>query len=461
MYYIVNQDKQIIAADADFLSLLNMDSLQELFVQVASEKISFEETGIHTLEINTGSNTLALNKSSYLLTTLVGDLLLNEVSEPEEAKKETKEEGSPITGFDTLPDEEIITLIETGEEPKEEPEKETIGGEAVEDIIGLVEPEEEEEKTVEEIIKLSEPAEEEKATEDLIELVESEEEKEEEEEQINLLGNEAREEEYKVLVDEEDTVNLLPDIEPEHLKPQENITVDTESISKILGISEEDYIAFLNEFIDKAVEEEDVVRKIGSPEHQKAITSLHKLSQMLHLTVLSDILDKAIAQIDENKIEEFYQLLSNLTFLAKENKSVSETKEAKEEIYNNEICQLNLNEVKPIHFDFQPQQASEDLGLPLELIIEFTHDFIAQAHEEEETFYNACKKGDIDTIHRTAHKLKGVASNLRIVPLAETLEELQFSEDTSRFEPLLKKYWGQFLTLENLMDTISNQKGGK
>jgi len=437
MYYIVNQDKQIIAADADFLSLLNLDSLQELFVQTASEKISFEERGAHTLEINMGSGTFILNKESYPLTTLVGDLLLYEVSEAEEVKEETEEKESSITGFDTLPDEEMISLMETEEKPEEEPEEETIAGERAEDTIGLAEPEEEEEKEID-FLK-TETA----------------------EEELPVTPKEP-EEEYKIITEEEDTINLLPDEELTHPELREAISIDAEAISKTLGISKEDYTEFLNEFIDKAIEEEKAVRDIDSPEHQKAVTSLHKLSQMLHLTTLSDILEKAIAGTGEEKaIEDFYHTLSSLTAFAENDEALSEAAEIEEETYAKAICQLSLDDVKPIHFDFQPQQASEELGLPLELIIEFTHDFITQAHEEKKTFYDACQQGDIDTIHRTAHKLKGVASNLRIVPLAETLEELQFSEDTSRFEPLLKKYWGQFLTLENLMNTISNQKGGK
>jgi HPt (histidine-containing phosphotransfer) domain-containing protein len=135
--------------------------------------------------------------------------------------------------------------------------------------------------------------------------------------------------------------------------------------------------------------------------------------------------------------------------------------EPEEETYENQICDLVLEDIKPIHFDFQLEEASKDLSLPVDLIEEFVNDFIAQAHEEKKNFIDLCKKGDIDEIHRLGHKLKGVASNLRINPLADTLEEIQFSEDRSRFEPLLKKYWGQFLAFEIYMKNISHQAGGK
>ena len=436
MYYIVNQDKQIIAADADFLSLLNMESLQELFTKTASGQISFDETGMHTLEIHRESDTLTLDRNSHPITTLMGDLLLYEVSEPEEAEEEKDED-----------------LVEFGKEAEEEK------------VAFLKTEEESEPKTAEEVIEPAEPEDEEKI--DFLKTEISEEEESllqpREPEEEDFVKSE---EEYTVVEEEKDTINLLPDEEIEQLKPKEgtaeSLVIDAETISKTLGISKEDYTEFLNEFIDKAIEEEEAVKDSGNPNHQKAVTSLYKLSQMLHLTALSDILEKVSAQTGKGEkklVEEFYHALSNLTTYS--NEPIPETAKPEEVSYGKEICHLALDEVKPIHFDFQPKQASEDLGLPIELIIEFTHDFIVQAHEAEETFFDACKKGDIDTIHRTAHKLKGVASNLRIVPLAETLEELQFCEDTSRFEPLLKKYWGQFLTLENLMRILSDKREGE
>ncbi len=480
MYYIVNQDKQIVAADADFLSLLNIQSLQELFTQVASGQINFNEADDQTLEVSTASGTLTLDRSSHPLSTLMGDLLLCNVSEPAEEEKHDEEKGEEPIAFDAEAEEEKIpfSIEEKPEAKVSEPAAVEEKAKEIEDLIKPDTETEAEEDTVA-FLKTTEENESEIA-EKTPEAPEAKEEetidflKMETEEEENLTLPQEREEEdlgkndeeYKVVEEETDTINLLPDEEIDHLKPEEiaaeDLVVDAEAISQTLGISKEDYTQFLNEFIDKAIEEEEAVKNVDNPDHEKAVSSLYKLSQMLHLTALSDILKSVTGQTgkgEEKSIEIFYHALSNMTTYAET--SAPETPEPEETSYAKEICHLSLEGVKPIHFDFQPQQASEDLGLPLELIIEFTHDFIVQAHEAEEIFFDACKKGDIDTIHRTAHKLKGVASNLRIVPLAETLEELQFCEDTSRFEPLLKKYWGQFLALENLMDILSDKKGGE
>ncbi len=420
MYYIVNLDNQVVAADSDFLSLLKIDHLQELFTRLINGELKLNEIGSNTLEIVTDIETITLTRNKYALSTLMGDLHLIELSRIEEAAP------AAIDLTETT-DDEVKFIIDDKEDDfvtfDIKPEKET-------------------------------------DTEEEIDLIPDEEETEEE---INLLPDE----ESHFLKPAEETVSKkeepAEEIEEETLSlSDESVFVDTEKISKILGISKEDYSGFLDEFIDKAIDQEEAVKDTGSAEHQKAALSLHKLAQMLHLTALSDILEKAektSGKKEKQAIEAFYHALSNLTTHAAKSNDI--VLEPREETYENQICDLVLEDVKPIHFDFQLEAASKDLSLPVDLIEEFVNDFIAQAHEEKEKFIDLCKKGDIDEIHRLGHKLKGVASNLRINPLADTLEEIQFCEDRSRFEPLLKKYWGQFLAFELYMNSITNQEGGK
>ena len=252
--------------------------------------------------------------------------------------------------------------------------------------------------------------------------------------------------------------NFLKTEEKILLPSEESITVDTEALSKILGISKEDYGEFLDEFIEKAKQNESVIRDKNNPKHHKEITSLIKLAQMLHLTALADLLknvSKASADEENRDIESFYRALSHLTITT----APEIEKEEEEEVHAEALCSLNLENIKPIHFDFQIEQAATDLGLPVSLIREFVDDFIVQARDEKETFVKACQRGDIDTVHKTGHKLKGAASNLRINPLAATLEEIQFCEERSRLEPLLKKYWGQFLAFELFMQKSPHKQG--
>jgi len=236
----------------------------------------------------------------------------------------------------------------------------------------------------------------------------------------------------------------------------------------------------LEEAGEKKPELEEELRNKSGDIQEKAIINLYKLSQMLHLPVIGKILEEAAETTEEERkirVETFYDALGSLTTYSVPGETavaapaqetgteealsppvpqVEEKEEKAAELPEKSICILELDHIKPIHFDFRLEEAAEDLSLPVNLIEEFVNDFIEQAHAEKQTFIDACRSGDITTIQKTGHKLKGAASNLRIKPLAETLEEIQFCEDKSRFEDLLKKYWGQFRAFELFMKSKSH-----
>ena len=117
---------------------------------------------------------------------------------------------------------------------------------------------------------------------------------------------------------------------------------------------------------------------------------------------------------------------------------------------------LDLSDVKPIHFDFQLEEAANDLSLPVELIEEFVNDFIDQAREETEKMLQCYEEGDLDAIQKIGHLLKGTSSNLRIKPLADTLYKIQFCEDSNHLEHFIRDYWGHFLSFEIQIHAISH-----
>lgn len=86
---------------------------------------------------------------------------------------------------------------------------------------------------------------------------------------------------------------------------------------------------------------------------------------------------------------------------------------------------------KALHSDYvyNPQIASDELGLPLDLIEEFIEDFINQAKEFKPNLYNALDEGDIDNVKILSHKLKGVAANLRIEDALEVLTTINTTSD--------------------------------
>jgi len=83
---------------------------------------------------------------------------------------------------------------------------------------------------------------------------------------------------------------------------------------------------------------------------------------------------------------------------------------------------------------YDPSIASQELGLPLDLIEEFMGDFIAQAMEFKEQLYTAHSQGDTDKVKALSHKLKGVAANLRIEDAFEVLSIINTSDDVNEIK---------------------------
>jgi len=116
---------------------------------------------------------------------------------------------------------------------------------------------------------------------------------------------------------------------------------------------------------------------------------------------------------------------------------------------------IDIDAIKPIQFEFSSQTAANELGLPKELVDEFVTDFIQQAYENIPVFQNAYKDKDLEKINKTAHLLKGAASNLHIVPLAKTMEEMQYSETFDNIPTLFRQFIGQLKMLEGYISKLN------
>ena len=297
--------------------------------------------------------------------------------------------------------------------------------------------------------------------------------------------------------EEEDLLNPIAD-EPKEIEAIPLI-IDIAEFSQLIGISEDDYSIFLNEYIDTAVSLENDLKSLEVSTKDNAINTLAQLSDVLHLKPIKDILENVKstdADISNQSIQQLYITLSNITFNKSEatieTPSLEIEKEpeveiapevvepivqtpqesevvappAVEEIVPEEeiapvieeskgFGTIDLSDVMPIHFDFQLEAAAGELSLPVELIEEFVVDFIEQAHEETDKMLEAYTKGDLDAIQKLGHLLKGTSSNLRINPLADTLYKIQFCEDSSQLEDLIKDYWAHFISFEKKISLIT------
>lgn len=115
---------------------------------------------------------------------------------------------------------------------------------------------------------------------------------------------------------------------------------------------------------------------------------------------------------------------------------------------------IDLSKVKPLPFDFILEESAKELSLPNDIVKEFIKDFIEQCNADTNKIIDKYEEGNIEKVKKLAHSLKGVASNLYIMPLANSLLDLQNNDDLSEVKSLVEKYWGQFLYLENIMKNI-------
>jgi len=437
MYFILNETNQIIAADADLLKKCGLTHIDQLNLNVALGNTKFDLNSENNLVITADENDTAYPVSKISLSSMLGHLTLVEIKESEEATTDAltsimEEQPEPIgeSSISSDLDMELFTI---------EPES---------DEIGLVtEPTEEDDI----LFDLDLGKEEETAVESI--------------EEIDT-----------ATADETDILDLdlfikkeeVPATEP-YIDETAEILIDVKNISQRMGISEEDYNTFLNEYIDTALELENDLRGPDMQKRSDAVGTLSHLSDLLQLPMMSDMISKIHTKEEEERkkiIESFYSALSRITTsqsLEKEpemelftiEETIKEEPEPTAETSESGFGSISLEGIKPIHFDFRLEEAANDLSLPIDLIEEFVRDFIEQAHIETEKMLKAYEKGDLETIQKIGHLLKGASSNLRINPLSDTLYKIQFCEDFSQLEAYIKDYWAHFLSFEIQINALA------
>ncbi len=416
MYYIVNHTQHIIAADSSLLKLLSVENIDALYTKIALGDITFTPSDEQVM-ISTVNGTESYQTQSHILSGMLGDITLVEIYPSgedvikEDVIKDVVE--NTIEEKISIIDDEPITFSDyTKEEVEVEEEKISFDDDKPFDLLSDVE-EVAAEETVEETVE-----------------------------------EESEEDSSSIVIDE--------DTSP--------IVVDIDRISQEIGISTEDYNNFLNEYIDTALTLEKDLESAEEKKRTHAIGTLSHLSNVLHLPVITKIIEQIKDSSSEEQnvfVKSLYATLARLT-TTQTDTSEKETESPAEDITHTDITTesfgtIDLSDVKPIHFDFQMEAAANDLSLPRELIEEFVNDFIEQAHIETKKMLELYEKGDLDAIQKIGHLLKGTASNLRINPLADTLYEIQFCEDSSKLENLIKEYWGHFLAFETQINLSSNK----
>jgi HPt (histidine-containing phosphotransfer) domain-containing protein len=173
-------------------------------------------------------------------------------------------------------------------------------------------------------------------------------------------------------------------------------------------------------------------------------------SDSLNPNIVKDIYESNLPAIDlsldeEIEIEEVRTDKPELSDIFNEPVKNEVVKEEKTEaISKAEVAGPYANYV------FNPKIASEELGLPIDLVEEFIQDFIAQAKSFKKELYNSVKAGELDNVKIQSHKLKGVAANLRVENALDALTMINSSNDPDEIEKTLDKFY-------EMIDKLSNK----
>jgi HPt (histidine-containing phosphotransfer) domain-containing protein len=419
---------------------------------------------------------------------------------PEEEEKEssvTESAEAPQRSIESE-EEELLPLLEetpSEEEPSETETQEISSQEeaptsAEEDSFELHTPTEERELSIEEeesSLKLM-PEEEESSTGTQESPLELQVTTEEEEPSLELL----EEETAPLELEDESPVPPISEKAPTPKKPewetiQEEFNPDIEANASRLNLDSEEYRNLVQDLGQDIEQMRSKLLSDDFEERHEAIAVLKDAILLLQLSPLDrllslleearmedrlpivDTLDRLLQSLTESptqgekvprSFQEVAKKISTTSTITKEPELPAEEIEEKEEP-TPEISkpQSNIDEflkgVEPIPISFSLHVAAEELSLPEDLVQEFVTDFANQGHEYLPVLIEAYEEKDLDKLQKTAHMLKGAASNLRVEAMVENLYELQFDNDIERAPDRIRKFAGQLMSLDNFLKQLN------
>ena len=206
---------------------------------------------------------------------------------------------------------------------------------------------------------------------------------------------------------------------------------------------------------------DDILQK-PTPTHHKPIVEpeyttiepVHETEQILTPEIEETLVQDILPPEDEsNNIDEFIpQVQENVQENVQEVPAVEDVYDTNDIKLDIDLEEEPLESVTPpskVHkkekfnngYIYNPEVASKELGLPLDLIEEFIQDFIAQAGDFKPELYASLNDGDIDNVKTLSHKLKGVAANLRIEDAFEVLALINTTPDISVIQTNLDLFY--------------------
>ena len=447
-----------------------------------------------------------ISEADDLLGMLDDELSLTDIKIDEEGEEDKKTE---LDNIDIIPLADETDSESVVEENKEESEIDT----GLDDILGLME---DSETTEEEPVEKSGLSE---LEEDIIPLAEDVESEEESGNESLEIPETPTHTENEISAIEELTAEEETETEKVSAKEAEvaNIVIDLEDRAKLLEIDTEEYKSLFMDFISDAREMKESLLVSDTESIRDTVSILKDAVLLLQLQALKDMLADIEASDSESRktaVDRFYLTLDaieseieagnskivigtpSVTELAKSestvksesvheaesvtvepekaaeietptvtNEEVPAAESEKIEEQKEEVTETPpsdkltaddiLDGVKPIPIEFSLHIASEELSLPEDLVLEFISDFAQQAHENLPVLIEEYRNNELDKLQKTAHMLKGAASNLRIEQMVDNLYQLQYDNDIDNAPDRIRLFAGQLMGLDNYLKQMN------
>lgn len=111
-----------------------------------------------------------------------------------------------------------------------------------------------------------------------------------------------------------------------------------------------------------------------------------------------------------------------------------------------EVVEVEKNDAYA-NYVFDPNVASQELNLSIDLVEEFIEDFITQANSFKDGLYKSVKSGDFNNLKIDSNKLKSVAINLRV---EDALDALTIIDNSNSEDKILKNLDRLYKIIEKL-----------
>ncbi len=260
-------------------------------------------------------------------------------------------------------------------------------------------------------------------------------------------------------IDIENTDEIYTDllkIDEEEKAPKSEYDID--KVAGELGIDRSLIEELLNEFVEQAKElKEPIYDSIRTGNLKETHALIHKIkgaAANLRIKDASEILSPTAKEdsplVLESIMDRFYLFLERF----------------EKEIGGGSVTSLSTEssdadaDLQP-SVSFDPTEASKELGLEPESVLEFVKDYINQSREYKNLLQEHIQTHDLEELHNLIHKLKGGATNLRLKEGEDILDRALYSDDVSDISESMRRFWSYLELLERQIQSHGHAGSSK